>query len=75
LRHESKTLEIIEAKLRLERVTEHISDELWATLEDQPELRRYVDDRIDYRVTRTRGAFGRREENADRGRRKKDGER
>ena len=75
LRHESKTLEIIEAKLRLERVTEHVSDELWATLEDQPELRRYVDDRIDYRVTRTRGAFGRREENADRGRRKKDGER
>ncbi|WP_343252130.1 BCCT family transporter [Glutamicibacter sp. BW80] len=62
LRHESKALEVIEAKLRLEKVTEHVSDELWGALDDQPELRRYVDDRIDYRVTRSRGVFGRRDE-------------
>ncbi|UYQ76924.1 BCCT family transporter [Glutamicibacter sp. JL.03c] len=62
LRFEHRSMEQLEQKRRLARVTEHISDELWGTLEDQPELRKYVDDRIDYRVTRTRGLFGRREE-------------
>ncbi|WP_404286899.1 BCCT family transporter [Glutamicibacter arilaitensis] len=71
LRHESRTLEIIEAKIRLERVTEHVSDELWGALDDQPELRRYVDDRIDYRVTRSRGVFGRRDESSGKGQHKK----
>lgn len=63
LRYENRALELSEQKVRLDRVTEHISDELWGTLEDQPELRRYVDDRIDYRVSRTKGVFGRRDEN------------
>ncbi|MGP5664588.1 BCCT family transporter [Glutamicibacter arilaitensis] len=62
LRHESRALEVIEQKRRLARVTEHVSDELWGALDEQPELRRYVDDRIDYRVSRTRGIFGKRVE-------------
>lgn len=62
LRFEHRALEKTEQKRRLAQVTEHVSDELWGALDDQPELRKYVDDRIDYRVTRTRGLFGRRDE-------------
>ncbi len=47
---------------RLERVTEHITSELAGSLSERPELESWVDDRIDYRISRTRGAIRRRPE-------------
>ncbi|WP_371931458.1 BCCT family transporter [Glutamicibacter sp. MNS18] len=55
LRYESRVLEHQEMQLRLARVTEHISGEFMDNIEDYPELRTYVDDRIDYRMSRSRG--------------------
>ncbi|WP_152354113.1 BCCT family transporter [Brachybacterium subflavum] len=42
---------------RLERVTRHISSEFTSTLPENERFESYVDDRIDYRLSRTRGAF------------------
>ncbi|WP_114855752.1 BCCT family transporter [Brachybacterium sp. YJGR34] len=44
---------------RLEKVTAHVTGELQASLSESGELESFVDDRIDYRLSRTRGAFGR----------------
>ena len=60
LRIDDRVLERAERIARLDRVTEHISNELAGSITDIPELETWVDDRIDYRLTRTRGAFGRR---------------
>ncbi|WP_336991701.1 BCCT family transporter [Leucobacter sp. VD1] len=60
LRIDDRVLERAERIARLDRVTEHISNELAGTITDIPELESWVDDRIDYRISRTRGAFGRR---------------
>jgi choline/glycine/proline betaine transport protein len=59
LRIDDRVLERAERIARLDRVTEHISNELAGTITDIPELESWVDDRIDYRISRTRGAFGR----------------
>ncbi|PWH07270.1 choline transporter [Brachybacterium endophyticum] len=42
---------------RLERVTRHISGELGSNLTENEELGSFVDERIDYRLSRTHGAF------------------
>ncbi|GGA61968.1 choline transporter [Pseudoclavibacter endophyticus] len=55
LRYEHRQLEYRQTMERLERVTQHVTGELSSSLEDVPELRSYVDDRIDYRLSRTRG--------------------
>ena len=44
---------------RLERVTAHITDEVSRTHASTDEIASLVDDRIDYRLTRTRGGIGR----------------
>lgn len=44
---------------RLERVTAHITDEMSRTHASTDEIASLVDDRIDYRLTRTRGGIGR----------------
>jgi choline/glycine/proline betaine transport protein len=44
-----------EERLRiLDNASEHITSELTSKLDEYPELQRYVDDRIDYRISRTR---------------------
>ncbi len=42
---------------RLDRVTSHVTDEVTADFSRYPELASYVDDRIDYRISRTRAIF------------------
>ncbi|SJM66061.1 BCCT family transporter [Gulosibacter sp. 10] len=50
-----------EQRERLERVTQRITDEWASTIGERPEVETYVDDRIDYRLSRTRGMFSRRD--------------
>lgn len=40
---------------QLERVTEHITNELQDVIQDSREMESWVDDRIDYRISRSRG--------------------
>ena len=47
-------------RARLDRVTTHVTEEVTADFSRYPELASYVDDRIDYRISRTRAAFNRR---------------
>ena len=61
LRYESRMLDRQELKLRLDRAAEHISGQFMDNIEDYPQLRSYVDDRIDYRVSRSRGLINWRE--------------
>lgn len=44
---------------RLERVTEHITSELTESIPDNRDLESWVDDRIDYRITRSKGGIRR----------------
>jgi len=55
LRYEYKTIQHRESVERLERVTEFVTDEMSNTFSDSDRLKEYVDDRIDYRISRTRG--------------------
>ncbi len=59
LRQDLQRRDQIEARARLARVTDHISGELVSGLSESPELEAYVDERIDYRISRSRGLFGR----------------
>ncbi|WP_449279162.1 BCCT family transporter [Leucobacter sp. GX0328] len=60
LRIDDQVLERFERRQRLERVTEHITSHWANTLGDLPEVESYVDDRIDYRISRSRGLFANR---------------
>ncbi|GAB2568205.1 BCCT family transporter [Leucobacter ruminantium] len=60
LRIDDKVLERAEMEARLERVTQHVTAEWASSFGTHPEIETYVDDRIDYRISRTRGAFERR---------------
>ncbi len=62
LRIDDRVLDRARRIERLERVTEHITSELAGSLSERPELESWVDDRIDYRISRTRGAIRRRPE-------------
>ena len=57
LRIDDQVLERAEMEARLDRVTQHVTAEWANTIASMPEVQTYVDDRIDYRISRTRGAF------------------
>ena len=57
LRIDDRVLARAERTERIERLTEHISSQWAGSLEEHPELESYVNDRIDYRISRTRGVF------------------
>ncbi|MGO1850784.1 BCCT family transporter [Microbacterium sp.] len=54
-RYEYVQQQHIESVERLERISEHLTEEIGQSLTDDPAVREYVDDRIDYRLSRTRG--------------------
>ncbi|WP_110590575.1 BCCT family transporter [Microbacterium suaedae] len=55
LRYEHRQIEHDQSVERLERLTEFVADEMSNSFSENPELQEYVDDRIDYRISRTRG--------------------
>ncbi|WP_156150435.1 BCCT family transporter [Gordonia sihwensis] len=57
LRFEHDKLRRAAQAQRLEAATSHIAGEVFSTMPDEPALRDYVDDRIDYRLSRTRGGW------------------
>lgn len=57
LRLETQILGHSESMRRLERLTGHVQHELVETLPDSDELQKFVDTRIDYRLSRTRGGI------------------
>ena len=60
LQYELKTVEHRESLERLGRVTEYIAGEMSSNLTESSELQEYVDDRIDYRLSRSSSrGFGR----------------
>ncbi|HJA05000.1 MAG TPA: BCCT family transporter, partial [Candidatus Microbacterium stercoravium] len=60
LQYELKTVEHRESLERLGRVTEYIAGEMSSNLSESSELQEYVDDRIDYRLSRSSSrGFGR----------------
>lgn len=56
LRIDDKVLARAQLQERLELVTQHVTDEWANTIADRQEVEQYVDDRIDYRLSRSRGA-------------------
>ncbi len=56
LRIDFKVLDRARRIEQLELVTEHITNELTDSIPENPDLESWVDDRIDYRITRSRGA-------------------
>ncbi|MPV50493.1 BCCT family transporter [Pseudactinotalea sp. HY160] len=58
LRLDSQVIERDRLEERLNRVTDHIADVVTEDFSKYPQLESYVDDRIDYRLSRTRTAFG-----------------
>jgi choline/glycine/proline betaine transport protein len=55
LRHELHAIDRAARLERLHRATAHITGEVWDNMPDNPKLRSYLDDRIDYRVSRSLG--------------------
>lgn len=68
LRIDDQVLERFERAQRIERLTDHVTSRWASTLGEVPEVESYVDDRIDYRISRSRGIF------ANRGTRKQGGD-
>lgn len=56
LRIDFKVLDRARKIEQLELVTEHITNELTDSIQENAELESWVDDRIDYRITRSRGS-------------------
>ena len=61
LRIDDRVLERAARQEQLDRVTEHITDRWASSIEDRPEVGNFVDDRINYRISRSRGLFSQRE--------------
>jgi choline/glycine/proline betaine transport protein len=61
LRLDAKVRERDAMQERLDRVTAHLTGRFRNNLGKFPELESYVDDRIDYRITRSRGLFAKRD--------------
>ncbi|GAA1564942.1 BCCT family transporter [Leucobacter aridicollis] len=57
LRIDDRVLERAERTARIERLTEHMTTQFAERIGDNQAIETYVDDRIDYRISRTRGAF------------------
>ncbi|MGB6244201.1 MULTISPECIES: BCCT family transporter [Gordonia] len=55
LKFESDKMFHAERTQRLAAATTHITGEVFDTIPDEPSVRDYVDDRIDYRISRSRG--------------------
>ncbi|WP_449278860.1 BCCT family transporter [Leucobacter sp. GX24907] len=55
LRIDDKVLDRAERMERVDRLTAHVTNELAGTLSENPQVESWVDDRIDYRLSRTRG--------------------
>ena len=55
LRHELRASDRAARLERLSLATAHITGEVWEGMPDNPKLRSYLDDRIDYRVSRSLG--------------------
>lgn len=55
LRYEHVQKTHIESVERLERISDHLTEEIGHSITEDPAIRDYVDDRIDYRISRTRG--------------------
>lgn len=55
LRIDDKVLDRAERMERVDRLTAHVTNELAGTLSENPQVESWVDDRIDYRISRTRG--------------------
>ncbi|MFZ2511698.1 MAG: BCCT family transporter [Gordonia sp. (in: high G+C Gram-positive bacteria)] len=60
LRYEYRKIQLTQRRERLERAADYISGGVIESLPEDPRVRIYVDDRIDYRLSRTEGAFTRR---------------
>ena len=59
LRLDLQVRERNEMLARLDRVTDHVTEEVTADFSRYPKLESYVDDRIDYRISRTRSPLSR----------------
>lgn len=55
LSYERRQMDFAERMLRLDRVTSHVTGKMSDTLPESPQLRTYIDDRIDYRISRSKG--------------------
>ncbi|MFC0313399.1 BCCT family transporter [Gordonia phosphorivorans] len=60
LRYDYRKRELDARLSRLDRAAGYITDEVIESLPDDPRVRTYVDDRIDYRLARTKGGVFRR---------------
>lgn len=58
LRYELRASDLAARRERLNQATAHITGEVWDNVPDNPKLRSYLDDRIDYRVSRSLGMLG-----------------
>ncbi|UBH06018.1 choline transporter [Leucobacter sp. Psy1] len=67
LRIDDRVLARAQMQERLELVTQHVTDEWANTIADRREVEQYVDDRIDYRLSRSRGTFPKRQPRNDKG--------
>lgn len=56
LNYERRQMDYAERVARLNRVTSHIAGRMTEAIPEIPELRTYIDDRIDYRISRSRPA-------------------
>ncbi|GAB2517901.1 BCCT family transporter [Paramicrobacterium agarici] len=54
LRYERRVMDYAERLARLDRVTTHVTGRMTESIPEIPELRSYIDDRIDYRISRSR---------------------
>ena len=61
LRVDNEMLERAALEERMEAVVDHVSGDLAETITHDPGVETWVDDRIDYRISRTRGVFSHRD--------------
>ncbi|WP_437585157.1 BCCT family transporter [Paramicrobacterium sp. CJ85] len=55
LSYERRQMDYAERVARLNRVTSHITGRMTEAIPEIPQLRTYIDDRIDYRISRSKG--------------------
>ncbi|ROZ63309.1 BCCT family transporter [Kocuria soli] len=56
---ETRARDHIKRRQEMDRLRDYVTEELTGNLEEFPEFESYVDRRIDYRISRTRGVFAR----------------
>lgn len=60
LRYEHRKIDLLQRRERLQRAADYISGGVIESLPEDPRVRTYVDNRIDYRLSRTQGVLHRR---------------